>query len=94
MKRETPTRIPLGESAERLNVEPRAKAGARILDVGCGTGYFTCRCAQQGYDVVGIDLDPRMLATRVRIARDAKIIWWPMRAGCHFPTANSTTAYR
>ncbi|MDH4274629.1 MAG: class I SAM-dependent methyltransferase [Gammaproteobacteria bacterium] len=35
--------------------------GARVLDVGCGTGYFTRQLARDGYDVVGIDNDPAML---------------------------------
>ncbi len=36
--------------------------GARILDVGCGTGYFTRRFADEGYEVTGLDPDPAMLA--------------------------------
>ena len=36
--------------------------GARILDVGCGTGYFTRRFSAQGYAVTGLDPDPAMLA--------------------------------
>jgi ubiquinone/menaquinone biosynthesis C-methylase UbiE len=36
--------------------------GARILDVGCGTGYFTRRFAREGHDVTGLDPDPAMLA--------------------------------
>jgi SAM-dependent methyltransferase len=33
-----------------------------LLDVGCGTGYFTRRFAQQGLQVTGIDPDAAMLA--------------------------------
>jgi len=36
--------------------------GARILDVGCGTGYFTRRLDSKGYEVTGLDPDPAMLA--------------------------------
>jgi SAM-dependent methyltransferase len=39
-----------------------AEPGARILDVGCGTGHFTRRFAAQGYDMTGVDPDPAMLA--------------------------------
>ncbi len=39
-----------------------AEPGARILDVGCGTGYFTRRFAGEGYEVTGVDPDPSMLA--------------------------------
>jgi SAM-dependent methyltransferase len=34
----------------------------RVLDVGCGTGHYTGRLAQAGYEAVGIDLDPAMIA--------------------------------
>lgn len=33
----------------------------RILDAGCGTGHYCGRFAADGYDVVGIDLDPQMI---------------------------------
>jgi SAM-dependent methyltransferase len=36
--------------------------GTRILDVGCGTGYFTRRFAAEGYKMIGLDPDPAMLA--------------------------------
>jgi ubiquinone/menaquinone biosynthesis C-methylase UbiE len=35
---------------------------ASVLDVGCGTGYFTRRFAGAGLKVTGIDLDANMLA--------------------------------
>jgi ubiquinone/menaquinone biosynthesis C-methylase UbiE len=35
---------------------------ARVLDVGCGTGYFTRRFVGEGHDVTGLDPDPAMLA--------------------------------
>ncbi len=34
----------------------------RVLDVGCGTGHYCGRLAAEGYQTVGIDLDPRMIA--------------------------------
>jgi len=33
----------------------------RILDAGCGTGHYCGRRAADGFDVVGIDLDPQMI---------------------------------
>jgi len=36
--------------------------GRRVLDAGCGTGRVGIELAARGYDVVGIDLDPGMLA--------------------------------
>jgi len=37
-------------------------APARVLDAGCGTGRVAARLAQLGYDVVGCDVDPQMIA--------------------------------
>lgn len=33
----------------------------RILDVGCGTGYFSILLAKEGHEVTGIDLTPDMI---------------------------------
>jgi len=35
--------------------------GLRLLDVGCGTGYFTREMAQRGAQVTGADFSPAML---------------------------------
>jgi SAM-dependent methyltransferase len=34
----------------------RVPAGARVLDLGCGTGFYTSIFHRMGYDVVGIDI--------------------------------------
>ncbi len=50
------------------------KPGQRVLDVGCGTGWFTRRLAHAGYAVTGLDIDSDMLA----VAREKTphgIIW-------------------
>ncbi|MEW6691102.1 MAG: class I SAM-dependent methyltransferase [Pseudomonadota bacterium] len=36
----------------------RPAPGSSILDVGCGTGYFSRRFALEGHAVTGIDVDP------------------------------------
>ena len=52
--------------AVTANVPP----GARLLDLGCGTGIDAVYLAQRGYDVVAIDAAPSMVArTRERAAR-------------------------
>ncbi|MGF1790476.1 malonyl-ACP O-methyltransferase BioC [Photobacterium profundum] len=37
------------------------QAGTRVLDLGCGTGYFSEQLMQRGYDVLAADLSIEML---------------------------------
>ena len=37
-------------------------SGSRILDVGCGEGYFSRAMARAGADVTGVDISERMLS--------------------------------
>jgi SAM-dependent methyltransferase len=41
------------------------RVGMRVLEIGCGTGYFTRELVRSGADIVAIDLSPELL----RIAR-------------------------
>ena len=45
----------------------------RVLDAGCGTGRVAVELARRGHDVVGVDLDPSMLAVA---RRDAPRCHW------------------
>lgn len=47
-----------GESTLVRCYEPRT-----VLDAGCGTGRVAIELARHGIDVVGVDVDPVMLAT-------------------------------
>ncbi|WP_105902343.1 malonyl-ACP O-methyltransferase BioC [Vibrio gangliei] len=40
---------------------PQDLTGWRVLDLGCGTGYFTYLLAERGAQVVALDLSPDML---------------------------------
>src|SRR4051812_32212934 len=60
--------------AERLMPAARAavelaevSAGDRVLDVACGTGNGAKAAVERGAEVVGIDIEPKLLA----IAREA-----------------------
>jgi len=59
----TPRGSWIGEAEYRLLYRLLAPApGASLLDVGCGTGYFTRRFALDGHPATGVDLDATMLA--------------------------------
>jgi len=45
----------------------RFAPGARLADLGCGSGVFTGLLHQRGFDCTGIDLSPKL----IRIAREA-----------------------
>lgn len=42
-------------------------AGRRLIDVGCGNGYFAREMARRGARVTGVDLSPRMIEHALRI---------------------------
>lgn len=48
-------------------------AGARILDVGCGTGRHAIELARRGYSVTGVDLSSGMLLQAIAKARAAGV---------------------
>jgi ubiquinone/menaquinone biosynthesis C-methylase UbiE len=47
-------------------IETRVPAGAKILDVGCGTGHLAGELMRRGFDACGIDMSEAM----VRYARE------------------------
>ena len=51
----------------------RPRPASRLLDVGCGTGWFSSRFADSGLSVSG--LDPDLLALRFARQRDNRICW-------------------
>ena len=48
-------------------------APASVLDAGCGTGRIARELARRGVDIVGVDLDPEMLAVGMRKAPE--LVW-------------------
>jgi methionine biosynthesis protein MetW len=47
--------------------------GARVLDVGCATGYLAAELARRGCDVVGVELDPVAARQARAICRDVVV---------------------
>ena len=45
----------------------------RILDVGCGAGFFSIVLAKEGYQVTGIDLTPDMIKNARLLAEEEKV---------------------
>lgn len=41
---------------------PKPKEGQRLLDVGCGNGSFLMKARDAGWQVVGVDFDPKAAA--------------------------------
>ncbi len=70
------------QSYDRLaaHIQP----GWRVLDLGTGTGALAIRAAARGAGVVGLDVNPAMLAIARRKADEAelsdRIAWWEMGA--------------
>ena len=54
----------------------------RILDVGCGAGFFSVLLANEGHQVTGIDLTPAMIA-------QAKALAAAEGCSCTFQTADA-----
>ena len=46
----------------------------RLVDLGCGTGRLAIHFAQRGFDCVGVDLSPEMLAQAAINARKADVL--------------------
>lgn len=66
------TRLREAEAAPemvRWAYETHRSSGKRVLDVGCGNGYVTCKFAQAGASVVAVDLtDKGVELTKARLS--------------------------
>lgn len=59
--------------------------GARVLEVGCGTGWLTLGMAQMGCDATGVDISPAAIALAQGLATQ--------RSGEHLPGKAQFMAY-
>lgn len=64
----------IGRVYERV-AEIAVTPGARVLDLGCGTGGLSLACAARGASVVGIDKDPGMLEVAKGKAASGDVEW-------------------
>jgi len=46
----------LSQETHRIRFFRRAKRSGKLLDIGCGMGYFLAACRDWGYDVEGMDI--------------------------------------
>ena len=87
-----------GAEFDLLYANLRPKPGASVLDVGCGTGYFTRRLARAGLQATGIDADAatiryaqsRAVADEQYMIGDARALPFPDR---HFDYAVAITSF-
>jgi len=48
--------------------------GSKVLDLGCASGYQSQLLCDQGLDVVGLDLSPRMIAVAKKRVPGARFV--------------------
>lgn len=68
--------LPIGEQAVALferEENDREPPYGRTLDLGCGTGFWSVRLAQHGWQVTGIDIVPKAIRTARKRARGADV---------------------
>ncbi|GAB2558011.1 hypothetical protein GCM10027065_31370 [Rhodanobacter koreensis] len=52
---------------------PKPGPGQRLLDIGCGNGDFLANARDAGWDVVGIDTDPKAVAVAKQRGLDVRV---------------------
>ena len=68
--------LPIGDQAVALlerEESSREPPYGRTLDLGCGTGFWSVRLAQHGWEVTGVDIVPKALRTARKRARGAGV---------------------
>ena len=67
----------LPRQRQRLDVEfrylPKPQPGQKLLDIGCGNGDFLASAREAGWDVVGIDPDPKAVTVAKQRGLDVRV---------------------
>ncbi len=88
----SPAATPLGLSRERrqrfdkyVAFLPYPGKGARVLDIGCGNGRFLMQMRLAGWEVFGVEPDPKAAAQAVAAGLDVRV---GLVADAKFPAAH------
>ncbi len=96
---DTPRGAWIGDAEfDLLHANLRPEPGASVLDVGCGTGYFTRRLARAGLQATGMDADAsairyaksQTVGSERYLAGDARALPFPNR---HFDFGVAITSF-
>jgi len=71
------------EKSTVLELLQSAKPGERLLDVGCGTGHWSRVFADQGYEVIGIDICPEMI--ELARSQNCQRCYFELADACRLP---------
>lgn len=63
-------------AGEARMVDAMVGRGARILDAGCGPGRVGLELASRGHSVVGVDVDPALIAEASRVTPEGVDATW------------------
>jgi len=85
---------PLADTiATRLATLAAEHSAPRILDMGCGEGYYTCRMQQQleksltDYQLAGLDISKHAVKAA---CRQSKTVTWMVASGARMPVADAS----
>lgn len=66
---------PPSEQTNAFLLSLARETGGPVLELGCGTGRYTIALAEQGLDMIGLDVEPGMLLRARQKAGDLSIQW-------------------